>query len=305
MRVDITYILGVFMMLCICSCSSEETLTGESPVERTYQLETHQYKIKRGVDQNLFNLDVYHSGTREDLRPVIIYVHGGGWTSGDKTTNLQNKMRLARELDYILVSINYRLSPFPYELDNPERVHFPAHNRDAADAIKWIYDNISQYGGDISKMGLIGHSAGAQLVSLLGTNEIFMEKVGLTLSDLKFVIAVDTRGYDVAKQIAEGASPDLYMNAFTKDERFHELASPLFNISRGKNIPAFFIAKRGGIQRIIDANEFINKLKAADVKVASVDGSVYDHGGINRAIGGEDETVVTPPIVEFLIGVLE
>ena len=57
---------------------------------------------------------------------------------------MDNKINLLRYQEgYVLVSVNYRLSPFPYELNNPDRVMFPSHKEDVADAIKWVYDNIA------------------------------------------------------------------------------------------------------------------------------------------------------------------
>lgn len=101
------------------------------------------------------------------------------------------------------MSINYRLSPFPYELDNPDRVLFPTHNIDVTDAIKWVTDNIDTYGGDVNNIALLGHSAGAHLVALTGTNPSFLNAVGLSFSDIRGIAAIDTEGYDILSEIQD------------------------------------------------------------------------------------------------------
>ncbi len=89
--------------------------------------------------------------------------------------------------DYVFISVNYRLSPFPYNLDDSDRIMYPDHNTDVADAIKWIVDHIDQYGGDPDNIVVMGHSAGAHLVALTGTNASFLTNVGLSFANIKGV----------------------------------------------------------------------------------------------------------------------
>jgi pimeloyl-ACP methyl ester carboxylesterase len=79
---------------------------------------------------------------------------------------------------------------------------FPNHYQDQATAIRWVRDNISSYGGDPNKLILIGHSAGAQSVTVLGTNHEFIRAVGVPTSSIKGVISVDTEGYTVLDVIS-------------------------------------------------------------------------------------------------------
>lgn len=105
-----------------------------------------------------------------------MYVHGGGWSIGDKSAQLENKIALFKSLNYVFVSTNYRLSPFPNRLGNDDRIKYPLHNQDVVSAIAWLVENISDYGGNPDKVALIGHSAGAHLVSLIGTDESFLRQ---------------------------------------------------------------------------------------------------------------------------------
>ncbi len=282
------------LSLSLANCS-EEAAEALAPAE--YSLATVAYKAIGGVDPNLLSLDVYHFGQAADLKPVVVYVHGGAWAYGDKANSLDNKKRLFFSLGYVFASINYRLSPASQDLD-PGRIMFPTHNEDVADAVKWISDSIANYGGDSQKIVLLGHSAGAHLVSLTGTSGRFLPARGLPLAALKGVASIDTEGYDVAAQVNSGNS--FYINAFGTDLEDLEAASPIAQLSPGGAYPKFFIAKRGTAARMASANDFIAKLESVGVEVSQVTASQYDHEGINEAIGAPNETAVTEPLKAFL-----
>jgi acetyl esterase/lipase len=259
---------------------------------------TIQYKNLDKVDKNLLSLDVYYKNMNT-IRPVVIYIHGGGWSIGDKSQKLENKLNLFNELDYVFVSVNYRLSPFPFDTSNADRVQYPIHNIDIAEAIKWVYDNIADYGGNKEKIAIIGHSAGAHLVALTGTNSQFLQDEGLSLNCIKGVAVIDTQGYDVHEQVINGSNQNMYINAFGTDELLNREASPIFNVLSNKTYPKFFIAKRGTVERIAYADAFIEVLQNNGVFVVQVDGSVYNHAEINNAIGDEGETLITEPLKQF------
>lgn len=287
-------------LILFAGCHQDNVAIDPVGVEIEYLKESFQYKTIDGIDEKLLSLDVYYNSETEVKKPVVIYVHGGSWITGDKNQNIENKINLFRSLNYILVSINYRLSPSPYEISNPERIKYPMHNIDIADAIKSVYDHIGQYGGDKHKMALLGHSAGAQIVALAGTDKHFLEDVGLSLAVLKGVASFDTAGYDVAYQAVNGANPEMYKNAFGTDVELQLNASPIHNIDNSISYPRFFIAKRGGARRIGYADNFIAVMRNNGINVSEVEASIYDHAGINKAIGNLGETLVTDPLVAFL-----
>lgn len=172
------FVLLIGLILSLTDCSKEDG----NPVEPTkYTKTTINYKTISGVDPNLLSLDIYHFGQTTTFKPIVIYVHGGAWAIGDKANSLDNKTNLFSSLDYLFVSLNYRLSPSTPSTD-PNRIKFPTHNEDVADAVKWIYDNITNYGGDKNKIVLLGHSAGAHLVSLTGTSNLFLPVRGIPLT---------------------------------------------------------------------------------------------------------------------------
>ncbi len=101
-------------------------------------------------------LDVFVPETAGSALPVVIFVHGGGFTRGDKrgpgSPFYDNIMLWAAKSGFVGVNMTYRLAP-----QNP----WPAGAEDVASVARWVSDNIASRGGDPAKVFLIGHSAGA------------------------------------------------------------------------------------------------------------------------------------------------
>lgn len=287
----------LFIFLLLFNCNKENSKQSTATINNLTT--TIEYNKSSGINSNLLSLDIYYNSNVDIQKPIIVYVHGGAWSIGDKSSQIENKVNLFRSLNYILVSVNYRLSPFPFDISNPNRIKYPDHNFDIANALLWINNNIEQYGGNKNKIALLGHSAGAHLVALTGTNTRFLENVGLNLSTIKGVAVIDTEGFDINKQIENGENQNMYINAFGTDTSINNDASPIYNVISTISYPRFFIAKRGNPQRIKYANDFITVLETNGVTVSQVNGSIYDHNGINNAIGESNEAVITTPLKQF------
>jgi arylformamidase len=294
MKTPLIFVVVLTAIFLHVGCSKNNVNTDTTSATKT----TVQYKTIGGIDPNLLSLDIYHFGQRTSSKPVVIYVHGGGFAIGDKANSINNKVALFTTLDYIFVSINYRLSPAQPSRDT-NRIMYPAHNNDVADAVKWVYDNIANYGGNPAKIALMGHSAGAHLVSLTGTSNVFLPTRNIPLQILKGIASIDTEGYDVARQGSD--NNEVYLNAFGTNPRIWAEASPMSNVRPGVVYPKFFIAKRGTMSRIALADAFIAKLESAGVVVSQITANQYDHEGINDAIGAKDETIVTEPLKAFFV----
>jgi acetyl esterase len=104
-----------------------------------------------GGEANL--LDVYRPRNRTGLLPVMMYIHGGGFTLCSKETHRGVALLFAR-FGFLVLNINYRLAPkYPY----------PAALEDACHAYKWAVEHAESYGGDKNRLSLAGESAGANL----------------------------------------------------------------------------------------------------------------------------------------------
>jgi acetyl esterase/lipase len=108
-------------------------------------------------------MDIYSPSQKEGLFPAIIYVHGGGWYSGDKTTGAgQDDIHSLVQKGYLVASIDYRLAP---------RYQFPAQIEDLKCAVRFLRANAALYKIDPAHIGVFGDSAGGHLAALLGTSE--------------------------------------------------------------------------------------------------------------------------------------
>ena len=133
------------------------------PVGVSYSFTSHLDKddnTRPTISLNIHHLNEGSGGSR----PVMVCIHGGGWFQGDKNTFEDYKPKFFNELGMVFVNVNYRLCK-PYSTTNDNvyadwdvnRVKFPVPVQDCANALKWIQDNISDYGGDPSNINLIGH----------------------------------------------------------------------------------------------------------------------------------------------------
>ncbi len=294
--------LIVFTLLFVLGCGVEDK---SDKIHGNELMTTIEYKKMDKVNPNLLSLDIYYNSTVDIKKPIVVYVHGGGWCKGDKANNIENKVKFFQSLNYIFISVNYRLSPFPFDILDDNRIKYPDHNMDIADALLWIHDNISKYGGDKNKIVLIGHSAGAHLVALTGTNKRFLESKGLDFKTIKGVAVIDTVGFDIKEQIENGNNPKMYLNAFGSDSVQNMDASPIHHVVDTISYPKFFIAKRGNPKRIKYVDDFIHVLEENDVSVYQVDGSIYDHQGINDVIGKPDEKLINSALKSFLVECFE
>jgi acetyl esterase/lipase len=137
------------------------------------------YRSDSLADPKLHRLDLYvPKGVKS--YPVLFFVHGGAWRSGDKSEYEEFGKTFAG-LGIGTVIINYRLSP---------KVQHPAHIEDVASAFAWTHANIAKYGGRPDRIFACGHSAGGHLVALLATDDKYVKKEHLALSDIHGVIAI-------------------------------------------------------------------------------------------------------------------
>ncbi|MEQ1519337.1 MAG: alpha/beta hydrolase [Usitatibacteraceae bacterium] len=113
-------------------------------------------------------------------RPVVVFFYGGAWDSGEKSSYLFAAEALTSK-GFVVVVPDYRLYP---------EVIFPAYMDDAARAVKWTFDNIAQYGGDASKVFVMGHSAGAQLAALVAYDGSYLGHIGFDKNRIRGVISL-------------------------------------------------------------------------------------------------------------------
>lgn len=160
--------------------------------------------------------DVYAPVDAHDA-PVIFMVHGGGWAYGDKSARGVAENKVARWVPrgFVVISTNYRMLPKASPIDQA---------RDVARALVVAQQRAASWGADRAKFVLMGHSAGAHLVTLLAADSTLAR--GLPLSPVLGVVSIESGALDVVT-IMRGAHARLYDRAFGRDTSYWRSASPI------------------------------------------------------------------------------
>lgn len=229
--------------------------------------------------------------------PVLIYVHGGGWCGGDKSL-IGSKAAYFTARKFVFVSINYRLIPTAWPLEQAG---------DVAKAVAWVHANIAEYNGDKAQLFMLGHSAGAHLTALVAADDAHLKSVGLSPSNLRGVILLDSAAYDVEQLMRspEGQA-DPFRLAFGSDPASWQRVSPRAHVGPGKGIPPhlLLLATAGG-QRRPAAEGLAATLRAAGVYAQIADATAFrDHNTINDEVGCAND-LPTNAIQRFLDTVLQ
>jgi carboxylesterase type B len=110
------------------------------------------------------------SGNRKQLRPVLFWIHGGGFTGGSGADSLSDGGNLASKEDLVVVNINYRLSTLGFLAIPGTDIKGNYGIADQITALDWVLANIAYFGGDPKRITIAGESAGAGSVrTLLGS----------------------------------------------------------------------------------------------------------------------------------------
>jgi acetyl esterase/lipase len=249
-------------------------------------------------------LDVYSPSHAKNL-PVVFWIHGGGWQTGDKTS-VQIKPQAFMDKGFVFVSTNYRLLP---------QVDMGTIVRDIALSIHWVHDHIAEYGGDPQRLFIMGHSAGAQLAALVCTDDRYLKSEELSLAIIKGCVPVDGDTYDVPAIIETAETrrrvhgqPQAkfgHREKFGNDPAMHRDLSAVTHVARNKGIPPFLIMHVADHpDNSAQAQRFANVLKDAGVTVRVYGAQESNHNKINAEIGVPDNAG-TKAVFEFLAAALK
>ena len=176
------------------------------------------------------SLDVYSPRDAKGAA-VLIFIHGGEWTKGDKA-DVSFKPKFFNENGVVFVSANYRLSP--------AAMH-PAHVNDVAAAVRWVRDHAEEIGADADKVVLMGHSAGCHLVSLTVLDPRPLATVKLAPKNLRGVVAWSGGMYDLVERAkGDGSYPKYIRQAFGETEAAWRDASPVAHVGDAPMPPFLF-----------------------------------------------------------------
>lgn len=230
--------------------------------------------------------------------PLVLYVHGGGWKRGSKDTAMGNALPgHLRDQGYAFASINYRLVP---------AATVEQQASDVAQALAYLLARADKLNIDRSKVVITGHSAGAHLVALVGTDEQYLRKAGLSFADIKGVMPNDGAAYDVPKQMEQAGRmmADTYKQAFGTDPARQKALSPTYHAA-APNVPRFLllhVQRKDGVAQAQDLGAALKKA-GVNVEYGSFPGTgLQGHAEINRKLG-EPDYPATPVMDAWLKGV--
>lgn len=224
--------------------------------------------------------------------PVVVFVHGGEWTRGDKA-DVYYKPKFFNENGIVFVSINYRLTP---------AVTHPAHVRDVAAAISWIREHAPEFGGDPKKIVLMGHSAGCHLVTLVALDARYLAEVKLRPADLRGVVAWSGGAYDLVEKVkAGGFYADHIKQTFGNSEEAQRDASPMAHVTKNvKTGPVFlFVSVERGSPSHKASERLAGLIVDSGGKAVSKLLEGRDHLSANRLLGAPDDKTGTI-LLEFI-----
>ena len=188
--------------------------------------------------------------------PVLIIVHGGGWSSGDKATDIV-PVFAPYATNFTWFSINYRLAPI---------FHWPACFDDVQTAVRWVKQHATEYKGDPGHIALLGYSAGGHLVTLAGTlaaNDLHVQAIVGMAPPTDLVWDNERRG---------GLSPsmralfDFDSTNITEDRRaLLKQFSPLTYVKPG--LPPFLLIQGSADKTVpyLGTTNFMARLQAANI----------------------------------------
>ncbi len=222
---------------------------------------------------------------------VIIYVHGGGWSGGDKS-EVGQKSQAFTAAGYVFASVNYQLLP--------AGAH-PNNVKDLAKAISWIQKYIERYGGNSKRLFLLGHSAGAQLAALVATDERYLAAESQPLSIIKGVVGLDSGAYDIPLIMRHHTDHNnVYALAFgPKYSPVWDDASAVKHVAPAKNIPPFLLVHAHlNAFRKQQAVSLAGVLKSAGVRADLLDVPNRTHSTLSDLLGSAGDRT-TKAILDF------
>jgi arylformamidase len=235
-------------------------------------------------------LDVYSPDNAKNA-PVVFWIHGGGWQTGDKT-NVHQKPQVFADKGCVLVSTNYRLLP---EVDMQTIV------QDVAKAVGWVHSNIAEFGGDPSRIFIMGHSAGAQLAALICIDERYLKAAGVPMTSIIGCVPVDGETAETRRRVH--GLPQLtfvHREKFGNTPEMHRELSAVTHVAQDKTIPPFLILHVANHpDNTAQAQRLGNVLKEAGKSVKVFGAKETTHTRINAELGNTGD-LATEALNEFM-----
>ena len=237
--------------------------------------------VYASIGSREMHLDLYRPKNPAGLTPAVVYIHGGGFSGGNRGAFRRQAAYMATK-GYAGACIEYRLSG---------EAAYPAALYDAKAAVRWLRANASQYGIDPGRIAAAGGSAGGYLAAMLGTtigDPAFEGNEGSTAVSSRvaavaaFNPALDFVDLTTRKPDSSDASLEKFLGAAYKvNPGLYKEVSPTGHVS-AKSAPFLFL--HGDSDKTVPYQESLamqHKLKEAGVRAEIFTATGADHGFFN------------------------
>ena len=170
-----TVAVAVLVLGGLSACSPLSVINAVSPGNALQADSDVAYGMKARQ-----RLDIYRPASATNSSPVIVFFYGGTWNSGNRADYAFVGRALAKR-GYVVVIPDYRLYP---------DVHYPEILEDSASAVAWTVREIKNYGGDASRLFVMGHSAGAYNAAMVAFDPGLLAKSGIKPSAVRGFIGL-------------------------------------------------------------------------------------------------------------------
>lgn len=204
-------------------------------------------------------LIIFYKNDSIKNKPVLIFIHGGSWSSGKKETYWWLGRNFARK-GVVTVIINYPLAP---------TAQYEKMAGDCALAVKWVQENIKSYQASGDKIFVMGHSAGAHLGELINADPKYFQQAGIK-NPIKGMILNDPFGLDIFEYLSSAEKDNYYfdfLRTFTDQPAVWKKASPMDYVNNIRNPHLLFYGSKtyGAIK--MQTPRLYEKLKSMNVAV--------------------------------------
>lgn len=251
-----TYLAFVLLMLTQ-ACQSGEQKFVKSDQDSTNITKTYKSGVLKNISYGPHkdqDMDLYLPGNNS-IETAIVYIHGGGWFTGDKTEAI-NWARFFQARGYTFISVNYRLT------NTDEHFIYPDQVEDVKNAIEYISSRVGQWGIDKRKIVIMGASAGAQLALLYAFRFNSGNKIRVAISFCGITDLTDQNFWNTTSSDSDPGGRTMISwyvgnNAINRPEILKE-ASPVNYINKN-SIPTLLI--HGKADEVVSYEQSLNVSK--------------------------------------------
>ncbi|KAK9428017.1 Alpha/Beta hydrolase protein [Lipomyces doorenjongii] len=193
--------------------------------------------------------------------PIILFVHGGSWKSGTYLDSIGSaKVIHLTNMGYAFATVNYTLVP---------SVTVEKQVQEVADSLGYLIKDAARLEFDPKRAVLMGHSSGAHVVTLLGTDSSYLERAGVSIHSVQAVISLDGSNYNAMAEIVDSPGPvaENMIYGLGADPKRLRAMSPTYH-AHAPNAGAFLllhVQRQGDIRQAV---ELVAALDAAGTNTA-------------------------------------